>query len=255
MQPQWILACDIDDTLTGDRVALDQLTQQLTQLRQQGQLFLILPTARAVPDVVSGFEDEGLPVPDAISTQVGTEIYLPPFDGDLTPLPAWERHLRRNFSRQEAMSFLEGIDGLVMQSDKYNTQFKVSCFLDKTPDPDAAADLIQQRVDDANAGDTYRVIWSSTRFLDIVPTEAGKGNAIKFVVDHFDLASRPVYVAGDSGNDRTMFDEFGQGIVVGNAQPELKRLKNENPGPDIYFAQSCCAAAVLEGLRHFGLLN
>ena len=253
-QPEWILACDIDNTLTGDPVALAELTRQLTDLRQQGDLFLILPTARAVPDVVSGFVDENLPVPDAISTQVGTEIYLPPFDdGELTPLPEWEAHLRRNFSRQEALVFLDGIEGLVMQSDKYNTPLKVSCFLDQAPDPDGAAALVQQRVIEADATDTYRVIWSSTRDLDIVPTEAGKGNAIKFIVDYFDLSSRTVIVAGDSGNDRTMFDEFPKGIVVGNAQPELKRLKEENP-PEVYFAQRCCAAAVMEGLQHFGLI-
>ena len=140
-----------------------------------------------------------------------------------------------------------------MQSDKYNTPLKVSSFLDQAPDPDEAAALIQQRVIEANAADTYRVIWSSTRDLDIVPTEAGKGNAIKFIVDYFDLSSRTVIVAGDSGNDRTMFDEFPKGIVVGNAQPELKRLKEENP-PEVYFAQSCCAAAVMEGLQHFGLI-
>lgn len=254
MQPEWILACDIDNTLTGDPVALAHLTEQLTEMRRRGELFLILPTARAIPDVISGFDDEGLPVPDVISTQVGTEIYLPPYNGELEPVAAWETHLRRNFSRQEALQFLEGIEGLVMQSDKYNTRFKVSCFLDKTPDPDGAADLIQQRIIDAGATDTFRVIWSSSRDLDIIPTEAGKGNAIKFIIDYFDLASRQTIVAGDSGNDRTMFDEFPRGIVVGNAQPELKRLKAENPGPEIYFAENCCAAAVIEGLQHFGLL-
>ena len=254
METQWILACDIDNTLTGDPVALAKLTQQLTELRQRDDLFLILPTARAIPDVVSGFDDEGLPVPDAISTQVGTEIYLPPFDGKLTPVPEWDNLLHHDFSREEAMFFLEGIEGLEMQSNKYNTPLKVSCFLHKTANPDEAAALIQQRVIEANASDVYRVIWSSTRDLDIVPTEAGKGNAIKFILEHLGLDDQQVIVAGDSGNDRTMFDEFDKGIVVGNAQPELKRLKEENPGPDVYFAQNCCAAAVIEGLQHFGLL-
>ncbi|MCB9105758.1 MAG: HAD hydrolase family protein [Anaerolineales bacterium] len=98
------------------------------------------------------------------------------------------------------------------------------------------------------------MIWSSTRDLDIVPTEAGKGNAIKFIVDYFDLTSRTVIIAGDSGNDRTMFDEFPKGIVVGNAQPELKRLKEENP-PEVYFCPKLLRRrGVMEGLQHFGLI-
>lgn len=252
-RPQWILACDIDHTLTGDRVALAELTGRLTQLREKGDLFLILPTARDVPDVVGGFEDENLPVPDAISTQVGTEIYLPPYDGEVRLLPDWDSYLRRDFSRQEALTFLEGIEGLVMQPDKYNTALKISCFLDQAPDPDEAAALIKKRVIEANAADIYQVIWSSTRDLDIVPAKAGKGQSIKFILNYFGFTDRPVIVAGDSGNDRTMFDEFPQGIVVGNAQPELKRLKEENSGSDVYFAQNCCAAGVAEGLRYFGL--
>lgn len=253
-QPQWILASDIDHTLTGDADALAELTRQLTQLREKGDLFLILPTARDVPDVISGFDRENLPVPDAISTQVGTEIYLPPYNGELTPLPEWDRYLRHDFSRQEALTFLEGIEGLVMQPDKYNTALKVSCFLDQTPDPDEAATLIQQRVIEANAADIYRVTWSSRRDLDIVPAKAGKGQSIKFILTYFGITARPVIVAGDSGNDRTMFDEFSKGIVVGNAQPELKQLKTDDLDQDVYFAQNCCAAGVAEGLHYFGLL-
>jgi hydroxymethylpyrimidine pyrophosphatase-like HAD family hydrolase len=64
-----------------------------------------------------------------------------------------------------------------------------------------------------------------------------------------------VVVSGDSGNDVEMFvpprdGSPYRGIVVGNADADLKRLKGEH----IYHAQAACAAGVLEGLRFWSVL-
>jgi hydroxymethylpyrimidine pyrophosphatase-like HAD family hydrolase len=98
------------------------------------------------------------------------------------------------------------------------------------------------------------VIWSSGRDLDIIPALAGKGRAIQYLIQFLALDSHKVIVAGDSGNDQTMFDEFKLGIVVANAQPELKRLANKGSQSGIYFADQPYAAGVEEGLHYFGLL-
>lgn len=252
--PEWALASDIDNTLTGDEIALRILAQQVRSLREAGRLFLILSTGRRLLQVLDGYESEGIPRGDAIVSQVGTEIYLPPYSADMDLLPEWDRHLRAEFSRQEAESFLDGIEGLSMQPAKYNTPLKVSCYLDQAPHPESAARSIRQRVAEAGQDDAYQVIWSSGRDLDIVPAVAGKGKAIRFVLDFLDLAPEQVIVAGDSGNDRTMFEEFSYGIIVANAQPELKALPDTGED-DHYRAQKPYAAGVAEGLRHFGVLS
>ena len=79
----WVLATDIDNTLTGDEAALRDLTTQLDALRQREQLFLILATGRRLAHVLSGFIEEALPQGDAIVTQVGTEIYTILFVGSV----------------------------------------------------------------------------------------------------------------------------------------------------------------------------
>lgn len=251
---KWILASDIDNTLTGDRPALDGLARRLHALREAGRLFLILSTGRRLEQVLDGFESEGLPKSDAIISQVGTEIYLPPFAAGMEPLPAWKERLHAEFSSREAESFLDGIEGLTMQPAHYNTPLKVSCYLDETPDPDAAAREIERRVKAAGKEDVYQVIWSSGRDLDIIPAAAGKGKAIHFLLDFLKLEAGQVIVAGDSGNDRTMFEEFQRGIIVANAQPELKALP-EREENDHYRARARYAAGVVEGLRHFGVLT
>jgi len=250
----WVLATDIDNTLTGQETALRELAAQLDALQRQELLFLILATGRRLEQVLSGFAGEGLPRPKAIISQVGTEIYLPPFAPEMAPLAAWKERLLRSFSRRRALRFLEGIEGLEMQPEMYNTALKVSVFLHRAPDPEAAAALVRERVAASDADDQYRVVWSSGKHLDIIPAQAGKGNAIQFLLEHKSLDAQRLVVAGDSGNDLSMFRVAPRGIVVANAQPELQRLRDE-AHEGLFFATAECAAGVAQGLRHFGILR
>jgi len=249
---QWILASDIDNTLTGDPQALKQLSSRIESLRQQKQLALFLTTGRTLDEVLRGFEEENIPQADAIISQVGTEIYVPPFSLEMKPLAEWDTFLRKQFSREQAVGFIDDIEGAQIQSERYNTPLKVSYFLDKTPDPEQAVERLKQRV--TAAGNGYQVVWSSGKHLDILPAAAGKGKAIRFLIGYLNLSPEQVITAGDSGNDRSMLDEFDCGIIVANAQPELKSLENEDHRTSFYFAARKYAAGVEEGLRHFGVL-
>ena len=91
--------------------------------------------------------------------------------------------------------------------------------------------------------------------LSFLPALSGKGKAIRFLVEQQGLASDRVVVAGDTGNDATMFVEFLKGVVVANAQRELLDLADSLVGGDMYIARNPYAAGVEEGLEHFGVLN
>jgi sucrose-6F-phosphate phosphohydrolase len=248
----WIFASDIDGTLTGDRDALDRLAERLRKLRATGQLCLVFSTGRRLEQVLSGVAEEGLPEPDAVLCQVGTEVYLPPLAHDSEPLAAWRELLLAKYDRDEAESFLAGIAGLEMQPANCNTELKTSCFLDGCDDPEAAVAEIRRRV--APHADRYRVVWSSSRELDVLPAAAGKGPAIRFLVEHLQLDAERVVVAGDTGNDATMFEAFPRGIIVANAQPELVEWADSQPRDGIYRAGEPHAGGVEEGLVHFGVL-
>ncbi|MFO7820949.1 MAG: HAD-IIB family hydrolase [Lentisphaeria bacterium] len=250
---KWVLASDIDNTLTGDPTALKLLSEKITRQRESGGLELLLSTGRRLNQVIDGFEQENIPQPDAVISQVGTEIYLPPFSSDSSPLQKWDSLLHQNFSREQALQLLENIEGLELQPDMYNTPLKVSCYLDKTPDPEKAAAEIKRRA--AAGKDGCQVVWSSGRDLDIIPAAGGKGNAITFLVNYLKLDDSPVVVAGDSGNDSSMFEAYARGIVVANAKPELKAAEKKRGGEQVFFASKSYAAGVEEGLRHFGILN
>lgn len=250
---EYVLASDIDNTLTGNHKALRRLGQQITELRQRDRLFLFLTTGRTLDEVIEGFERENIPEADAIISQVGTEIYVPPFSPTMKPLQKWDEFLHKMFVRERAREFVADIEGAVLQQDQYNTSLKVSYKLDDAPDPEAAAALIKQRV--AGEGDGYRVIWSSGEDLDILPAASGKGKAIRFLVLNFALSPQSVIAAGDSGNDRSMLLEADCGIAVGNADDELRKLEGTAEASSIYFAKNFYAAGVEEGLQHFGVLT
>jgi len=251
---RWILASDIDNTLTGDRAALEALRSDIDRLRSSGELFLILSTGRRLDQVIDGFEKEGIPMADAVVSQVGTEIYLPPFERGMDPLHVWRDLLMEDFSRNEALKIIEGVEGIEMQPEKFNTPLKISCYLDKAEDPEAAVAEIQRRAEYKGDG-LCQVVWSSGRDLDLIPVAAGKGNAIRFVINLQKLEAEKIITAGDSGNDRSMFDEFQCGIVVANAQPELMALKKEHPISDFYFSEKPYAAGVRDGLGYFHVIS
>jgi len=249
-----VLASDIDNTLTGNAPALERLGRQLAVLRKQNKLRLFLTTGRTLREVlVDGFEQENIPQADAIISLVGTEIYLPPFEAKMEPLPEWDERLHQQFSREKAVDFVADIEGVEIQPEHYNTALKASYFLDKSPDPANTVQQIKQRV--AGQSNGYQVVWSSGKDLDILPADAGKGKAIRFLLSYLDLEPQRVITAGDSGNDRSMLEEFEHGIVVANAQPELKKLKEDlTSNSKLYFANQPYAAGVAEGLRYFGVL-
>ena len=249
----WTVASDIDGTLTGDRDALDRLAQRMARLRSAKALFLVLSTGRRLDQVISGVAEEGLPAPDAVLCQVGTEVYLSPITTDSEPLQAWRELLLQQFNREEAVAFFDGIEHAEMQPDRYNTELKVSYYLDSCNDPEGAADEIRRRVEPHD--DRYQVVWSSGRDLDILPASSGKGKAIRFLVEHLGLPPDRVVVAGDTGNDATMLHEFDRGIVVGNAKPELIAVAESLGADRVYQARQDFAAGVEEGLEHFRILG
>lgn len=247
-----VLASDIDNTLTGDSEALQSLVATIDRLREQNELLLVLTTGRTLEEVLNGFEQENIPYADAIISQVGTEIYLPPFADAQEPLAAWNDVLRKRFSRERAEAFVSDIEGAEPQGEHYNTPLKVSYLLENAPDPEKAVSRIRQRIAEAGANE-YQVVWSSGKHLDILPAAAGKGRAIRFLLDFLGIQTQQIVTAGDSGNDYSMLDEFKRGIIVANAQPELKSLRVTSQA-DFYFAEKPFAAGVKEGLHHFGIL-
>ncbi|MEM0970509.1 MAG: HAD family hydrolase, partial [Verrucomicrobiota bacterium] len=99
------------------------------------------------------------------------------------------------------------------------------------------------------SGIDAQVVYSSQRDLDVLPAKANKGNASTFLQRRLGLDDVPLIVAGDSGNDISLFEaEDARGIVVSNAESSLMKAASSPPH---FHASEPCIKGVEQGLAHF----
>lgn len=86
-------------------------------------------------------------------------------------------------------------------------------------------------------GDHLQMIFSNEHYLEILPIEAGKGNAIRFITDYLPVSRRHTFAAGDAENDISMLEAANIGIAMQNATDAVKAkadivtsLDNNNDG-------------------------
>ena len=157
------------------------------------------------------------------------------------PIPAPSERVS---TRQRIAKALAGLAGITVQPDIYQHLQKSSWYLHDADEMTLAG--IEERL--ANAGIAARLVYSSNRDLDILPDGVDKGAALSWLCRQLGLSHDDVVVAGDTNNDRSMFDLPGvRGIVVGNALAELKAIADDRP--EIYSARALSPMAFLKGWR------
>ncbi len=72
-------------------------------------------------------------------------------------------------------------------------------------------------------GDRIRMIFSNEQYLEILPAQAGKGNALRFIADYLHAPLSHTFAAGDAENDISMLEAAGTGIAMANAQESVKK--------------------------------
>lgn len=103
--------------------------------------------------------------------------------------------------------------------------------------------------------------WSQTtcgrgpewQFIDVLPQNAGKGKAMRYIQQQLGFGDTSTVAAGDANNDMPMLQQAPRSILVGNASPELKQWARQQHS--MYIATEPVAAGVLEGLQALGMLE
>ncbi|WP_339216339.1 Cof-type HAD-IIB family hydrolase [Ornithinibacillus sp. FSL M8-0202] len=67
---------------------------------------------------------------------------------------------------------------------------------------------------------------SSSINIDMMHQDANKGNALKIMAEHFNIALKDTIAIGDEGNDITMFKVAGLAVAMSNATDEVKSHSN-----------------------------
>jgi sucrose-6-phosphatase len=237
---------DLDHTLVGDDSSLARLNQILDRYRQTWGTKIVYATGRSRVSYQHLATIQSLLAPDALIAAVGTEIYV----GTATiPDPEWVDKLSINWHREEIVAIASRFADLEPQPQSEQHPFKVSYYLSPRVAtavlPQLQELLVQQGLD-------VEIIYSGSKDLDIVPRGGDKGTAVQFLRDRWQIDPIETVVCGDSGNDISLF-KYGKerGIIVGNAQSELRLWYDLHPVKYHYLAVADYAAGILEGLQYF----
>ncbi len=237
-RPEWLLVSDIDNTLTGDSVALEKLMNALHANRDR--IAFGVASGRSLELVQEAVEEFGLLEPDLVISSVGSEI-----DGEGDIRERYAKHIGAGWERECVVEALGKIEGLTFQDETGQRPYKVSF--------NTSGDVMP-RVEAAvrTAGLSVSLIHSHGEFLDVLPERAAKGKAVCFVAEAYGLPLQKIIVAGDSGNDADLLTCGAKAVVVGNYSKELEPVLNHE---NIYHAKAFYAAGVLEGLTAYGVLT
>jgi sucrose-6F-phosphate phosphohydrolase len=232
MQMKYLLVCDLDDTLTGDKKGIKKFNEIITSKK----FCLAYSSGRYKSSMTLLIGRSELINPEFIISNLGTEIYYAP---NWNKDQEWENFIKKSWEKEKIVSVLEDFD---LQRQPYDKKFVIPYY---TKD-EAKVKVIEEKMKACNA----KVIHTGKRFLDIIPESAGKGNAARYLGSKLKLQ---IICCGDSENDEEMLEKSDYGILVGNAPLHLRKKMSKHS--HVHVAESFYVMGVIEGLRHHGIIS
>ena len=239
---KWFLISDLDGTLVDgkDTTGLDALRNWIIENRTN--VVFGIASGRNLEITKSAIENYGIPSPDVIICSVGAEIY---YTDRFIPDLGWESHIDHQWKRAELQKELSNFPGIRLQEEAAQWQFKLSYYVNDSFNDDRMADL-HKFIDDKKLN--ARIALTDSRYLDILPVRAGKGNAVRYLSYKWKVPIERFITAGNSGNDIDMLSGKTKGIVVSNFSPELSGLRGNK---SVYFSNTPLSKGVMEGIEHY----
>ena len=235
---------DLDQSLVGNERALKRFAEVIKANRKC--VSFGIATSRRIDSALALMKNHQIPTPDILISSLGTRIH---YGQSLTEDDYWADHIDHDWSGQRIQRILDQLPGLQLQPKSEQTPFKVSYYYDQkmAPTVEEIVSLLRQKEITAN------VTLSFGRYLDIVPSRASKGQALRYVSQRLDIPLEHMLAIGGSGADEDMMRGNMLAAVVGNRHyEELSQLVDQER---IYFAKQEHAQGILEAMDYYDFFS
>jgi len=269
--PDRVLICtDLDRTLlpNGAQPESPRARDRFRAVAARPEVELAFVSGRHRALIEAAVAEYELPRPDYVIGDVGTSIYGV-HKGDWSQWPSWDAVLEQNWGTRdgrELAALFRDIEALTPQEDEKQGRFKSSYYAPVAVDVGQLKQQMQQRL--TQAGLPSRVIWSiddntHTGLVDVLPENASKLHAVRFLMEHSGHTLANTLFAGDSGNDLEVLCSEINSVLVANAtdsvrEQALQLARDAGTTQALYAARGGLgdmngnySAGILEGLVHF----
>lgn len=235
---------DLDQSLIGNPKALALFSKFIRENHKK--VTFGIATGRSIDSALAVIKKYHIPKPDVLITSLGTRIF---YGSNLTEDSVWTDHIDYNWSRTKIKRILSETPGIKLQTKLEQSPFKLSYYYDPelAPSIDDIVDQLRKQEVTAN------VMLSFGQFLDIIPSRASKGQALRYISQILDIPLEKILVAGGSGADEDIMRGNTLAVVVSNRHnEELSQLVDQEK---IYFAKKDRAAGILEAIEYYNFFD
>ena len=235
-----VLATDLDLITLGGTASARDFARWLATA---SDWLWVVATGRNPEVSLRLLRQAGMPLPDYLIAAAGTEIYSLQASGELCIDADWAKTLAPGWQRDKCAALLHKFPGITAQDAAQQRQFKLSYDIKGNSTLVARVQrLLQREMVYAN------VVVSHNSLLDVMPSQASKGLALRHIVDRLVSKSCCVISAGHAGDDLSLIASADAGVVAASHNGELNMLRAIQ---HVYWSPKAFAAGVLDGISHF----
>jgi len=232
------LIADLDQALIGDQEHLDILSRMIRENRKTTAFGIA--TGRPLDSALRLIRRHGIPAPDILITGLGSEIH---YGRRLLQDGRWTSHIDYQWNPRAVRRVLADVEGITLQPRDLQTPYKVSYYYDA----DEAPTLEELQVLFYQAELNVNVSIAFGQFLDILPSRASKGLALRYAAHHMEIPLERILVAGGSASDEDMMRGNTMAVIVADRHDdELSDLAELNL---VLQTEAKHAAGILEAIE------